>query len=51
MLVEGIVLDSATDMAKTWPKVWEIEEAAHGWRKRFTGGQSPIENILYRRLI
>jgi putative DNA primase/helicase len=40
MLVEGIALDSPSDMAKAWPKVWPTEEAAHGWRKRFTGGQS-----------
>ena len=50
MIVAGIWLDSPSDMAKAWPKVWQTEEAAHGWRKRFTGGQSPIENILYRRL-
>ena len=50
MLAAGIWLDSPSDMARCWPKVWQTEEAAHGWRKRFTGGQTPIKNTLYRDL-
>jgi putative DNA primase/helicase len=50
MLVEGVWLDSPTDMAKAWPKVWETAEAARRWQSRTTSGQNPIENILYRTL-
>lgn len=50
MLAAGVWLDSPSDMAKVWPHVWPTEEAAHGWRKRFTAGQSPIEIGIYRDL-
>ena len=42
MLVDGIVLESPSDMAKCWPAVWESEKAAEHWRTRTTRPQNPI---------
>ena len=45
MLVAGIWLDSPTDMARCWPKVWETPGAARHWQDRFTSAQTPIKNL------
>ncbi len=50
MVVDGIALSSAPDMAACWPKVWETGKAAERWRERATDPQLPIEKILYRGL-
>ena len=50
MLTDGIVLESAPDMATCWPKVWETAEAARVWRKRTTEGQTPIREPSYKGL-
>ncbi len=50
MAVDGIALDSPSDMAEAWPGAWENAEAARQWRIRFTGVQSSIEKVLYKRL-
>ncbi len=43
MAVDGIVLESPSDMAACWPGVWETENAARHWQRRTTSGQNPIE--------
>ena len=50
MVVDGIALDSPSDMAEAWPAAWETEKAARQWRDRLTPSQTPIEKVLYRRL-
>ena len=50
MVVDGIALESPSDMAEAWPGAWENAEAARQWRIRSTSVQSPIEKVLYRRL-
>jgi hypothetical protein len=50
MLAEGMWLDSPTDMARCWPKVWATEAAAKQWRDRSTRSHIPINRSLYRKL-
>lgn len=48
MLVDGIVLESPSDMAVCWPKVWGTEKAAERWREKVTRPLNPIDSPLYR---
>ena len=44
MLAAGVWLDSPSDMAKAWPKVWATAEAARDWvkpRRQSTSGETP----------
>ncbi|KFG66740.1 DNA-primase RepB domain-containing protein [Microvirga sp. BSC39] len=34
MIVDGMILQSATDMAKAWPEVWASRDAVNAWRSR-----------------
>ena len=50
MVVDGVVLESPSDMAVCWPGVWSTAGAARLWLGRTTSVQSPIDSILYERL-
>ena len=45
MLAEGMWLDSPTDMAKAWPKVWATAEAARRWQSENNRGNALRESI------
>ena len=52
MQIDGIVLDSAADMAAAWPGVWTSEGAAKKWAGRRKAdhqstGTNPYKNYLY----
>lgn len=52
MQIEGIVLDSAADMAAAWPEIWATPMAARHWVHRRAGDEShsvpnPYKNSLY----
>ncbi|MCW6512510.1 DEAD/DEAH box helicase [Lichenifustis flavocetrariae] len=48
MIVDGVVLDSPSDMAVCWPKIWPTEMAARKWRAESTRCLNPIIESLYR---
>ena len=50
MIVDGVVLESAPDMAACWPKAWANARAAEHWRQRSTDTQTLILDTLYRAL-
>lgn len=50
ILADGIVVESPSDMAVCWPRVWENENAARCWQKRVTSGQASIMASLYKKL-
>lgn len=52
MQAEGVVLESAADMATAWPSVWPSAGAARVWVHRHTGGtQSTVTNSYMNTLI
>lgn len=53
MLIEGVVLDSAADMAAAWPSVWATAGAARIWLHRHTGAEpntvtEPYKTNIYK---
>ena len=50
MIVDGVVLESAPDMATCWPKAWANAKGAENWLARSTDPQSPILDTLYKGL-
>ena len=51
MLVEGVCLHSASDLAKCFPEIWPTSEASRDWlkpRNQPTTGENPFEYILTR---
>ena len=51
MQIEGVVLDSASDMAAAWPAIWATPMAARHWVHRRAGDghtvPNPYKNSLY----
>ena len=49
MLMDGIFLESSSDMSSCWAHEWPTEESAKQWRKRRARCQIPIET-LYKEM-